>query len=223
MIQSQYVDLTGGVVAAIAVLIAVSSSLLLIPIILLVANRAEPDLRGMRPTSVYLFGMSFVTLQLTFAGSVVIISSLFSVIAPHYTPLTNSVARSVVIGALFVVLAGATLLLHLGRGIETARGDGEPSGPNLRVMQSYAGVVSFIYFLQLIISMGVGIYLVFALIAPGVFGSIGSSRSGTLALLLDIVYVMLASAYIVAAHSSLGPSALQARRRPHTATPARAP
>ncbi len=93
MIQSQYVSITGGVVAGIAVIIALSSLVLLVPVILIVANRAEPDPRGLRPSSVYLFGMSFVMLQLTFAGSVVIISSLFSVIAPHYTPLTNSVAR----------------------------------------------------------------------------------------------------------------------------------
>ena len=107
--------------------------------------------------------------------------------------------------------------------METARGDGDPTGPNQRVMQSYAGVVGFIYVLQLIFSMGVGIYLVFAFIAPGVFGSIGSSRSGTLALLLDIAYVVLASVYVVAAHSGLGPSALQPRRRTQTAatTPAR--
>jgi hypothetical protein len=220
MIQSQYVSLTGGIVAALAVLIALVSIVLLVPVILIVANRAEPDPRGLRPSSVYLFGMSFVTLQLTFAGSVIIISSLFSVIAPHYTPLTNSVARSVVIGALFAVLAGAALLLHLGRGIETARGDGGAAGPNLRVMQSYAGVVGFIYFLQLIFSLGIAIYLVFALIAPGVFGSIGTSRGGTLALLLDLVYVMLASAYIVAAHSAIGPSALHARRRPQEPAPA---
>jgi len=47
-----------------------------------------------------------------------------------------------------------------------------------------------------------------------VFGSFGSSRSGTLAILLDLVYVMLASGYIVAAHSSIGPSAFLRRRAP---------
>jgi hypothetical protein len=223
MIESQYVNLAGGAVAAIAVIIALTTSVLLIPVILIVANRAEPDPRGMRPSSVYYFGMSFVTLQLTFAGSVVIVSSLFSIIAPHYAPLTNGVARSVLVGGLFVVLAGAALLLHLRRGIETARSDSDASGPNRRVMQSYAGVVGFIYFLQFIFAMGVGVYLLFALIAPGVFGSIGSSRSGTLALLLDIVYVELASAYIVAAHASLGPSALRGPRRPPGPSSAPAP
>jgi hypothetical protein len=215
MITSQLAGLAGGVVAVIAIALAIFSVVLLVPVILIVANRAEPDARGQRPQSVYSFGMSFVTLQLTFAGSVLIVTSLFSVIAPHGAPLTNSVARSVVIGALFVVIAGATLLLHLRRGIETARGDGAVTGPNLRVMHSYTGVVAFIYVLQLIIALGFAVYLVFALVSPGVFGSVGSSRSGTLALLLDLVYVMLASAYIVVAHASIGPSALRVRRAAH--------
>ena len=144
----QFAGLAGGIVAVIAIFIALFSVVLLVPIILIVANRAEPDPRGQRSHSVYLFGMSFVTLQLTFAGSVLIVTSLFSVIAPHVVPLTNSIARSVVIGGLLVVLFGAMLLLHLGRGIETARGDGALTGPNLRVMQSYAGVVGFIYLLR---------------------------------------------------------------------------
>jgi hypothetical protein len=78
-------------------------------------------------------------------------------------------------------------------------------------MRSYAAVVGFIYFLQAIFALGVAVYLVFALVAPGVFGSIGSSRSGTLATLLDLVYVMVVSAYIVVAHSAIGPSALTRR------------
>jgi hypothetical protein len=213
-------SLTGGVVAVVALVIALVSILLLIPIILIVANRSEPDQRGLRPQSVYLFGMSFVTLQLTFAGSVLVVTSLFSLTAPHVSPLTNSVARAVVIGALFVVLAGLALVLHLGRGIETARGDVGATGPNLRVMRSYAAVVGFIYFLQVILALGVSIYLVFALIAPGVFGSIGQSRSGTLATLLDLVFIMLASAYIVAAHSAIGPTALTRRAAPTAPGPA---
>ncbi len=204
--------IAGGAIVGGAVLLALFSVVLLVPIILIVANRAEPDQRGLRPLSVYLFGMSFVTLQLTFAGSVLIVTALFSVIAPHDSPLTNSVARQVVIGALLVVLAGATLLLHLGRGIETARGDGALTGPNLRVMHSYAAVVGFLYFLQLIFALGVAAYLVFALVAPGVWGSIGSSRSGTVALLLDLAYVMLVSGYIVVAHSAIGPSVLRPGR-----------
>jgi hypothetical protein len=213
-LPSQFAGFAGGIVAFVAIFVALFSAFLLIPIILIVANRAEPDERGQRAHSVYLFGMSFVTLQLTFAGSVLIVTSILSVIAPHFVPLTNSIARSVVIGGLLVVLFGATLSLHVGRGIATARGDRGVTGPNLRVMQSYAGVVSFIYLLQLIVSLAVGIYLLFALVAPGVFGSIGTSRSGTLAMLLDLLYVMLASGFILAAHTSLGPTIMPTRRPP---------
>jgi hypothetical protein len=223
MIPSQFAGLAGGIVAFVAIFIALFSLVLLVPVILIVANRAEPDPRGQRSHSVYLFGMSFVTLQLTFAGSVVIVTSIFSVIAPHFAPLTNSIARSIVIGGILVVLFGSVLLLHLGRGIEVARGDGEVTGPNLRVMQSYAGVVSFIYLLQLIVSLGIAIYLVFALIAPGVFGSLGSSRSGTLAMLLDLVYVMLVSGYILMVHAALGPTSVLSRRRSTEAAEVAAP
>jgi hypothetical protein len=216
-------DAVGAAIVGIAVSLALFSIVLLIPIIVVVANRAEPDQRGLRPLSVYLFGMSFVTLQLTFAGSVLIVTSLFSVIAPHESPLTNSVARQVVVGALIVVLAGTTLLLHLGRGIETARGDGAVTGPNLRVMHSYSAVIGFVYLLQLIFSLGLAVYLLFALVAPGVFGNVGSTRSGTLALLLDVVFVMLASGYIVAAHSAIGPSILRPGRSPASTPPTPTP
>jgi hypothetical protein len=211
-VPSSAVHVAGGIIAGTAVSLALFSILLLIPIILLVANRAEPDQRGLRSLTVYLFGMSFVTLLLTFAGSVLIVTSLFSVIAPHDSPLTNSVARQVVIGGLILVLAGATLVVHLGRGIETARGDGATTGPNLRVMQSYAAVVGFVFLLLLLFSLGLAVYLVCALVAPGVFGNVGSTRSGTLAVLLDFVFVLLVSGYIVVAHSAIGPSILRPGR-----------
>jgi hypothetical protein len=175
----------------------------------------------MRPSTVYLFGMSFVTLQLTFAGSVLIMTALFSLIAPHFSPMGNAVAREVVIGALFVVIAGSVWVLHLRRGIATAGGDSGPVQPNTRVMNSYAGVVAFVYLLELVFSFGIAVYLLLALIAPGVFGSIGSTRSGTLALLLDLVYIMVASAIVLMIHANLGPSVFPPRPgRPAAAAPA---
>jgi len=83
------------------------------------------------------------------------------------------------------VIAGGAWVAHVTRGIAVARGE-DAVGPNARVMKSYAGVVGFIYFLQVIFAFGISIYLLLSLIAPGVFGSIGSSRSGTLAALLDL-------------------------------------
>jgi hypothetical protein len=206
MVTGQLVNAAGGVVAGLAVASALFSGLIIVLVVLIVANRAEPDPRGMRSHTVYLFGMSFVTLQLTFSGSVLIVTALFSLIAPHYSPMTNAVAREVVIGALLVLIAGSVWLLHLRRGIDVAKGDSGPVQPNTRVMNSYAGVVAFIYLLQLILSFGVAVYLLLALIAPGVFGSLGSSRSGTLALLLDLVYIMVASGTILLIHADLGPS-----------------
>jgi hypothetical protein len=85
-------------------------------------------------------------------------------------------------------------------------------------MNSYAGVVGFIYLLELIFSFGIAIYLLLALIAPGVFGSIGSSRSGTLAILLDLVYIMVASAIVLMIHANLGPSVFPSRPAPPVGT-----
>jgi hypothetical protein len=211
MITGPTINAAGGVFAGVAIALALFSAVFLVLIILIVANRSEPDPRGMRPQSVYLFGMSFVTLQLTFGGSVLIMTALFSLIAPHYNPMGNAVTREVVIGALFVVIAGSVWVLHLRRGIDTAAGDSGTVRPNTRVMNSYAGVVAFIYLLELIVSFGIAIYLLLALIAPGVFGSVGSSRSGTLALLLDLVYIMVASAIILMIHANLGPSVFPPR------------
>ena len=218
MVTGQLVNVAGGAAAAVAVSIALFSGLFLVLIIVIVANRSEPDPRGMRPHTVYLFGMSFVTLQLTYAGSILIVTALFSLIAPH-SPMGNAVAREVVIGGLFVVIAGSVWVLHLTRGIATAKGDTGLFQPNTRVMNSYAGVVAFIYLLQVIVTFGAAIYLLLVLIAPGVFGSLGSSRSGTLAVLLDVVYVMVASAVVLMIHANLGPSVFPPRAKPQSATP----
>ncbi len=219
MVTGQLVNVAGGVAAALAVSLAFMSTLLIVLVIVIVANRAEPDPRGMRPHTVYLFGMSFVSLQLYYAGSILIVTAVFSLIAPH-GPMGDQVAREVVIGALLFVLFGAVWVLHLRRGIDAANGDEGPVRPNIRVMNSYAGVVGFIYLLQVIVAFGFAFYLLLALIAPGVFGSIGSSRSGTLAILLDLVYIMVASGVVLMIHANLGPSVFPPRRSPQPVAPA---
>jgi hypothetical protein len=218
MVTGQLVNVAGGAAAALAVSLALMSTLLIVLVIVIVANRAEPDPRGMRPHTVYLFGMSFVTLQLSYAGSILIVTALFSLIAPH-GPMGDQVAREVVVGALLAALFGGVWVVHLRRGIQTANGDEGPVRPNTRVMNSYAGVVGFIYLLQLIVTFGAAVYLLLALIAPGVFGSVGSSRSGTLAILLDLVYIMVASAVVLMIHANLGPSVFPPRPGPQLAAP----
>jgi hypothetical protein len=223
MVTGPLVNAAGGAAAGVALALALFSVLFIVLVVVIVANRAEPDPRGMRPHTVYLFGMSFVTLQLTFAGSVLIMTALFSLIAPHFSPMGNAVAREVVIGGLFVVIAGSVWVLHLRRGIATAAGDSGPIQPNTRVMNSYAGVVAFVYLLELVFSFGIAVYLLLALIAPGVFGSLGSTRSGTLALLLDLVYIMVASAIVLMIHSNLGPSVFPPRAARTAVAPPAAP
>jgi hypothetical protein len=181
----------GGVFAVLA-LLSVGP---LVLIILVVANRAEPDRRGMRPFTVYLFAMAFFTLMLTYAGLTLIVTALLSFIGPHDAPIGNSVAREVVIGALLLLIAGGLLRYHLAQGLTAARGDGQVDGPNARVLHSYIGVVSFVFVLTAMISLGVSIYLIFQLAGPGVFG--GGSRTATLNVLLDFVYVLVASSSIV--------------------------
>jgi hypothetical protein len=223
MVTGPLVNIAGGAFVAVAVSLALMSSVLLVLVIVIVANRAEPDPRGMRPYTVYLFGMSFVTLQLTYAGAVLIVTALTSLIAPHYSPMGNAVTREVVIGALFVVIAGSVWALHVRRGIDTANGDEGVVRPNARVMNSYAGVVGFIYLLQVIITFGAAIYLLLSLIAPGVFGSLGSSRSGTLSILIDVVFIMVASSVVLMIHANLGPSIFPPRSGPQLVTAPAAP
>src|SRR3979490_781720 len=52
-------------------------------IIVVAANRAEPDPSGRRPLSVYLFATSFVTLIAAVAGSATVVSSLVQLIGTH--------------------------------------------------------------------------------------------------------------------------------------------
>jgi hypothetical protein len=184
-------------------------------IIILVANRAEPDARGMRPFTVYLFGMSFFALNLAFAGLTLVVTALLSFISPHFAPIGNSVARFCVIGGIVLLVAGTILTFHQRQGVAAARADGRVDGPNARVLHSYIGVVSVTYVVVAMISVGAIIYLIFQLIAAGVFGSI-STKMGTLNILLDFTYVLVASGALVAYMWRLAPPGML--RRPSLPT-----
>jgi hypothetical protein len=201
------VNIGGAVSVGVAAGIGLIGLFILLFVIIVVANRAEPDPRGLRPLSVYLFSMTFVMLQLAYAGTVLIITSLLSFIGPHSSPLTNGVARSVVIGALLLLIAGTTMAFHLRKGVDIAEGDGRVDGPNARILRTYSSVVTFIYLFTMVVALGVSIYFLFELIGPGVFGGGGHGRSAIVRNLLDTLYVMVASGIIVFAHSQLsGPS-----------------
>jgi hypothetical protein len=176
-------------------------------VIVVVANRAEPDASGRRPFSVYMFGMSFVTLLFAYGGLTMIVTSLLSFIGPHPQPIANGVAQTVVIGALVLIIAGGTLHKHFSQGLAAARSDGRVDGPNARILHTFISAVSFIFVVVAIVSLGLAAYMVFQLIGPGVFGSTGGT-SHTVQILLDLVYLMISSGILITRYQRHAPVGL---------------
>jgi hypothetical protein len=73
-------------------------------IIIVVANRAEPDATGHRPQSVYFFAVSFVTLVTTIVGSIVVVFSLVELIGPDSSSPSRRVAQSYVSAVSFLAV-----------------------------------------------------------------------------------------------------------------------
>src|ERR1019366_2634384 len=67
-------------------------------IIIVVANRADPDPSGRRPQSVYYFAVSFVALVTAIVGSLVVVVSLIQLIGHHSSGVGDTTARAVVLG-----------------------------------------------------------------------------------------------------------------------------
>jgi hypothetical protein len=175
-------------------------------IIIVVANRAEPDATGRRPQSVYFFAVSFVTLVTTIVGSIVVVFSLVDLIGHHSSPIGNAVARAVVIGGLITLLSGALLWVHLRRGVALVGADA--ASPSRRVAQSYVSGVAFLSVLILLVVGILAAYLLFALGGPGVFGSFGG-RTPALRDLIDAVYVGLVAVTVLLTHRNLVTPGLQ--------------
>ena len=51
-------------------------------------------------------------------------------------------------------------------------------------------------------------YLIFQLVAPGVFGAAGS-RVDTLSSIIELLYIVAATAFVFFAHQALAPAALR--------------
>ncbi len=169
-------------------------------IIIVVANRAEPDTTGHRPQSVYFFAVSFVTLVTTIIGSIVVVFSVVDLIGHHSSGIGNAVARAVVIGGLITLLSGALLLIHLRRGVALVGPDA--ASPSRRVAQSYVSGVAFLSVLILLVVSILAVYLLFAPGGPGVFGSFGG-RTPALRDLIDAVYVGLVAVTVLLTHRNL--------------------
>jgi hypothetical protein len=180
-------------------------------IIIVVANRADPDPSGRRPQSVYYFAVSFITLVTTITGSIVIVFSLVQLIGNHAPHVGNSIARAVVLGGLITLVSGVLLRTHLRRGVSLA--GPEAANPSRRVAQSYVSAVAFISILIGLVVTIFAVYLLFALGGPGVFGSFGG-RTTVLRYLRDAAYIGLVTGIVLQTHRNLVAPGLQLFRAP---------
>jgi hypothetical protein len=193
-----------GILAIIVVLAIVG-----VFVIVVVANRADPDPSGRRPQSVYFFAISFVTLLTAIVGSAVVVSALVQLIGSHPgSSIGNSVARVAVLGGLATLVGLVLFLVHLRRGLELSGAGPESTSPSRRVGQSYVSAVAFLSVLVILVTTVLAIYLVCALAGPGVFGSFGG-RTPALRYLIDAVYVGVVAVVVLATHRRLVAPGLQ--------------
>jgi len=192
-------SIAGVLVEALAVMVVIS--LVGVIIIAVVANRADPDPTGRRPQSVYFFMVSFVTITTTITGSAIVVAAVLGLTSHHSSSVGHSLTRLLLISILLTAASALLLSVHLRRGLELARADPSPAGPSRRVGQSYVSVVTFVAMLSLLFTGVLSIYLVFALIAPGTFGSFGG-RGWTIRILIEMVYLGVVAIFVAWRHSS---------------------
>ena len=97
-------------------------------IIIVVANRAEPDPSGNRTSAIYHVGTAFIALWLEIAGVITIFVTLFALIGAGGTtyfstevhPLGDSTIRGITIGLLLSVVGGYTSLTHRTKALDLA-------------------------------------------------------------------------------------------------------
>jgi len=199
------VPLAGALIEVLAVLILLA--VVGVFVIIVVANRADPDPSGRRPQSVYCFAVSFITLSTSIIGSTVVVSGVVRLVGSHSGSITNSVARTIVIGGLITLISLVLLITHLRRGLVLARAEDAVPSPSQRIGQSYVAAVAFVSILSLLVIGVVATYLVFALAGPGVFGSFGG-RAQSARVLVVAVYLGVIAGVVLRAHRNLVPPGL---------------
>src|SRR4051794_10603649 len=134
-------------------------------VIIVVANRAEPDATGRRPALVYAFATSFLTLFVTLFSTTALVAWLCQLIGSHsglpssfadnqfgastFTvgghqhPLGDSVARGAVLSGLIALVAGLVFALHVRTAARASSGL-PVADPVARVRSSYLAAVSFV-------------------------------------------------------------------------------
>jgi hypothetical protein len=171
-------------------------------VIIVVANRADPDPSGRRPQSVFYFAASFVTLATTVLGSAVVVSGVVVLVGNHSNSVSNSAARAILFGGLVTLMSGFLLAVHIRRGLALARADSASQGPSQRVGQSYVSSVAFVSVLSLLVLGVFSVYLIFATAGPGLFGSLGN-RSDTVRVLIVAAYLCVVAATVLWTHRNL--------------------
>jgi len=178
----------GIVVLVLAVVLFIPLVFGAIFVVVVVANRADPDPTARRPVAVYAFAVAFVTLFVTLFATTGLIASLAQLIGDHSRsisssqpiinfggpsgkslhPVGDAVARGSVLSIIVALVAGAIYFRHRHRGDDAAAGTA-PVEPAARVQSSYVAAVSFVCVVLTVLGTIVVCYDVFRLIAPGVF------------------------------------------------------
>jgi len=175
-------------------------------IIIVVANRAEPDPTGHRTSAIYHVGTAFIALWLEIAGVITIFVTLFGLIGAggrtyfsnEVHPLGDSTIRGITIGLLLAIVGGYTALAHRAKAVELAESDDAQSSPSRRVVRSYAAVVSFVSVLVVIVTFVAFVWALLGIIAPGVY--LAGSRTVELRTLLDEATVMAVFGWVFSTH-----------------------
>jgi hypothetical protein len=190
-------------------------------VIVVVANRADPDPTGRRPLAVYLFAVSFFSVFVLLFGTYAIVSGVVQLIGTHPAPVSSSaqhpvgdaVTRVVVLGGLIVAVAVVLLSYSLRRALDLPELSQSEGGPVVRVAQSYAASVSFIAVFIASVSVVVFVYQALRILAPGVF-ELTATRVVAARTLLSTFYLAAASSFVVFAHTRLLPDSGWRPRRP---------
>ena|ERR1700722_13974578 len=192
-------------------------------IIVVVANRAEPDRSGWRPWSVYFFGMSFVSVFVTLFGTFAIVLGLVQLIGSHQTssfgftpsahPIGDAVTRVVVLSGLVTLVGAVLFAMHIRRGLSLPEWRRGENGPVNRVAQSYVAAVCFACLIIAAIAFVSAGYQLFRVIAPGVF-ALSGPRVGAVRVLLASLYLMFASIVVAILHSQIPPGGIFRSMRP---------
>jgi hypothetical protein len=200
---------TYAISALLLLIVLASAGSIVTYIIIVVANRAEPDPTGKRTSAIYHVGTAFLTLWIEIAGVITFFATLFGLIgaggktygSSDVHPLLDATVRGLTIGLILSIVGGLVTLTHRGKAVELAESDSSEASPARRIVRSYAAVVTFISVLVMVVTVLVGLWSVLGLIAPGIYET--GSRTLDLRTLLDEATVLAVFAWVLSTHRRL--------------------